>query len=68
MWCGRDEIHGKIRCPAAKETCRKCKRRGHFARCCKDKRINHMEGENEEFLLDVGVVSENYNVNYVIKM
>lgn len=35
FWCGRHEIHGKSKCPAADADCRNCGKKGHFQSVCK---------------------------------
>ena len=39
------ERHGYGNCPAFRETCRNCKRKGHYAKCCRYKPIRLLEEE-----------------------
>ena len=33
--CGSSEMHNREKCPAKDASCRKCSKRGHYARCCR---------------------------------
>ncbi|KAK7102680.1 hypothetical protein V1264_020867 [Littorina saxatilis] len=55
--CGRD--HPKDgQCPARGQQCRRCKRKGHFARMCRSVREVETEHEEDEFFVD-SVIADN---------
>ena len=42
--------HPKEKCPARDKKCLKCKKNGHFASCCKSKKVDAMEEEDVEIV------------------
>lgn len=64
--CGRS--HEPRNCPAFNQECIKCKKKGHFAKCClnKNKKVQVLENEtqsekNENKKFTIGTISKNEN-------
>ena len=47
MYCGKGHKQGKQHCPAYGQTCKKCSKKNHFARKCKQ-RDKHVHGISDE--------------------
>lgn len=46
--CGSRNHKRQNECPAKSQECRKCKRKGHYAKMCKTRNIHDVQEENEE--------------------
>ncbi|KAJ8029680.1 hypothetical protein HOLleu_29132 [Holothuria leucospilota] len=65
--CGRDHFVGE--CPAYGQTCKKCGRKNHFAKCCRtkpDKKVNTISGNTPEIQSASAAASYNEDSDFYI--
>ena len=52
--CGREPQHAKHDCPAKDADCRKCRKKGHYAKMCRSKQVSEVNEESSDDFLFTG--------------
>ncbi|KMQ90706.1 hypothetical protein RF55_9507 [Lasius niger] len=67
--CGRcdGDTHPFNQCPAAKATCHKCKRKGHYAKVCKNTTENKVQNVTESSDIFIGTATTTEKIPYTKK-
>lgn len=61
--CGSSPFHQFYKCPANNQNCLNCKQRGHYSKCCRNKKVNELvsSDQNGSFLEYLGEVTLEVN-------